>query len=212
LDRFLAGVEDYIDAVLNGRSIDAREAGVKAMEEPQDRDYWAGLGYAAVLVEYGEQEANQWIAGLYPSARTKEAEVFHELRESLLDYEAVTERLDWMNSELRGVKKEYGNGLEKLVELRSLVDGFYMGRLGVGEASRLREGLEDLLTVFEGVASKADKIIGEANTVEPSAENYKLGDQVDRIIGDATSLRAGARKVAKWIRSVLGDLDAWGGA
>lgn len=159
------------------------------MEKPEDRDHWAGLGYASMLVEFNEQEANQWIAGLYPSARTKEAEVFHELRESLLDYEAVIERLGWMNNELGGVKKEYGNGLEKLVELRSLVDGFYMGRLGVGEASRLREGLEDLLTVFEGVASKADKIIGEAHTVDPSAENYKLGDQVDRIIGDAMSLR-----------------------
>jgi hypothetical protein len=212
IDRFLAGVEEYIDAVLNGRSIDPMEAGVKAMEEPQDRDYWAGLGYAAMLVEYGEQEASQWIAGLYPSARTKEAEVFHELRELLLDYEAVTERLSWMNSKLGGVKEEYGNGLEKLVELRSLVDGFYMGRLGVGEASRLREGLEDLLTVFEGVASRADKIIGEARTVEPSAENYKLGDEVDRIIGDATSLREAAREIARWIRRVLGDLDAWGGA
>jgi len=212
IDRFLAGVENYIDAVLNGRSVDPMEAELKAVEKPEDRDYWAGLGYAAMLVEYGEQEANQWVVGLYPSARTKEAEVFHELRELLLGYEAVTERLGWMNSELGGVKKDYGNGLEKLVELRSLVHGFYMGRLGVGEASRLREGLEDLLTVFEGVASKADKIIGEARTVAPSAENYKLGDEVDRIIGDATSLREAARKIAKWIRSVLGDLDAWGGA
>jgi hypothetical protein len=117
-----------------------------------------------------------------------------------------------MEGELGGLGERYGSGLEGLGELRPLVERFYEGTLSAGEASRLREGLGDLLTVFEGVSSGADRIVSEARAVAPSAERYGLGDALSRIVGEASSLRDAASEIAGWIRRVLGDLDAWGGA
>ncbi|MEM3783082.1 MAG: hypothetical protein QXX32_06045, partial [Thermofilum sp.] len=205
LDRFLAGVEDYIDAVLNGRSIDPMEAGVKAMEEPQDRDYWAGLGYAAMLVEYGEQEANQWIVGLYPSAREKEAEVFHKALQAYIGAEDVARVIDYAVRRVDSIEEKVTGLWEELGPLREGFGGFAEG-LAKKEALELaRESAYNLM-------GRLREIEVTLHAVSENTYKYGLGDEASRVLAKIHELKDALGKIISWIDRVLGEMNEHGGA
>jgi hypothetical protein len=205
LDRFLAGVEDYIDAVLNGRSMDLMEAGVKAMEEPQDRDYWAGLGYADMLVEYGEQEASQWIVGLYPSAREKEAEVFHKALQAYMGAEDVARVIGYAVRRVDSIEEKITGLWEELGPLGEGFGGFAEG-LAKKEALELtRESAYDLM-------GRLREIEGTLHVVSENAYKYGLGDEASRVLAKIHELKDALGKIISWIDRVLGEMDEHGGA
>jgi hypothetical protein len=201
LDRFLAGVEEYIDAVLSGRSMDPMEASVKAMEEPQDRDYWAGLGYAAMLVEYGEQEANQWIVGLYPSAREKEAEVFHKALQAYMGAEDVARVIDYAVRRVDSIEEKITGLLE---ELGPLGEGFG----GFAEDLAKKEALELARESAYDLMGRLREIEGTLYAVLDNAFKYGLGDEASRVLAKIHELKDALGKIISWIDRVLGEVDA----
>jgi hypothetical protein len=188
---------------LRGERVDVKEVGARAAEELGKRDYWAGLGYVAMLVEYGEQEANQWISQIYPSARGAEAEAYYRAQRELAEAEGVASAIDYA---WRGCMRvaEGLAGVEKRLKPLGLGSG------GFAEKTAEREALEGAREELYVLRGKTLSLEGAVNAVREQACRCGLGDEAERVLRAVRQLRDAIDEMIRGITRALGEMGEEG--
>jgi hypothetical protein len=201
--KFYAGVEDYVGMALRGERVDVKEVGARATEELDKRDYWAGLGYVAMLVEYGEREANQWISQIYPSARGAEAEAYYRAQRELAEAEGVASAIDYA---WRGCMRV----AEGLAGVEERLKPLGLGSGGFAEKTAEREVLEGALEELYVLRGKALSLERAVNAVREQACRCGLGDEAERVLRAVHQLRDAIDEMIRGITRALGEMDEEG--
>jgi len=201
--KFYAGVEDYVGMALRGERVDVKEVGARATEELGKRDYWAGLGYVAMLVEYGEREANQWISQIYPSARGAEAEAYYRAQRELAEAEGVASTIDYA---WRGCMRV----AEGLAGVEERLKPLGLGSGGFAEKTAEREVLEGALEELHVLRGKALSLERAVNAVREQACRCGLGDEAERVLRVVHQLRDAIDEMIRGITRALGEMDEEG--
>ena len=203
-DSFLTGMQDAISAMANKEAPSIEEAKAKALEQPEHRDYWAGMYFAELLVYHGIDEAKLQMAELYGAEeRKREAIITEEMRKRAINEAQLETRLGLIDGTVDEIVKKLDDLTTNLAS-----QGIEPG-LSVALSLASKEAVEDALDKLYDMLAQTKKEIAALNAMRPSLEyaSDDLKDYANRLHNRLLSLEENIKEFIQNLRSVLSSME-----
>ena len=203
-DSFLTGMQDAISLMANNEAPSMEEAKAKALEQPDYRDYWAGMYFAELLVYNGIDEAKLQMAELYGAEEKKhEAIMSEEMRKMEINEAQLETRLSSINSTVDEITKKLDD-LAANLESQGIDPGL---SLAMSQASK--EAIENALESLYDLLAETKKEISAVNAMRPSLEyaSEDLKDQANRLYNQLLSLEDSIKDSIMNLRNILSSME-----
>jgi hypothetical protein len=203
-DSFLTGMQDAISAMANKEAPSMEEAKAKALEQPEYRDYWAGMYFAELLVYQGIDEAKLKMAELYGAEEKKrEAIISEEIQKKAINEAQIETRLGSINDAVDEITKKLDDLATNLAS-----QGIEPG-LSVAMSLASKEAVEDALETLYDLLAQTKKEITALNAMRPSLEyaSEDLKDHANRLYNQLLSLEDNIKESITNLRSILSSME-----
>lgn len=203
-DSFLTGMQDAISAMANKEAPSMEEAKAKALEQPEYRDYWAGMYFAELLVYQGIDEAKLQMAELYGAEEKKrEAIISEEIQKRAINEAQIETRLGSISSTVDEITTKLDDLTTSLAS-----QGINPG-LSVAMSLASKEAVEDTLETLYDLLAQTKKEITTLNAMRPSLEyaSDDLKDYANRLYNQLLSIEENIKESITNLRSILSSME-----
>jgi hypothetical protein len=203
-DDFLTGMQDAISAMANKEALSIEEVKAKALEQPERRDYWAGMYFAEVLVEHGRDEAALRLAEFYGAeVRRREAEIVEEARKREMLETQLSHTLSSIGGSIESIQERFDKAMKDL-EAQGVEPGLSIA-MSFANKEDVARTLETFYSLFAETKAEEARLNAARASLEHASDDLK--DYANHLYTNLLSLEESIKTAIDQLRNILSSME-----